>query len=85
MKAEPVHMTLHIENLLPAAVTDCLVALELCRERGLFDDEQLERLAPLVACMRLQADKSVRYVGEWHGGGLEITEPLDFDGVTDES
>lgn len=73
MKTEPVYMTLHIENLLLAAVTDCLVALEVCRTRGLFDAEQIERLAPLVACMRLQSDDAVRYVGEWQ-------HPHGYDG-----
>lgn len=72
----PEFMTLHIENLPPASVTDCLVALEWARKHGLFDAEQIERLAPLVACMRLQSDEAVRYVGEWQ-------HPEQFDGCGD--
>lgn len=58
-------MTLHIEDIQVAAVTDCLVALERCRAEGMFDAEQIERLAPVVACMRLQSDETLRIVGDW--------------------
>lgn len=36
----------------PEAETDALVAIELARERGVLDEEQLARLAPLVRFLR---------------------------------
>lgn len=59
----PEFMTLHIENLPTASVTDALVALEWARKQGLFDAEQIERLATLVACMRLSGERITTEVG----------------------
>lgn len=56
---------LHVENLEPGALTDALVAIERARQQGVYDDEQISRLAPLVACMRLASDEALRFVGDW--------------------
>lgn len=40
-----------------AAKTDALVAIERARQQGLYDEEQIERLAPLVAWLREEAEQ----------------------------
>lgn len=53
MPANPV--TIHIEGVPRAAITDALVAIERA-DLTIFDDEQHERLATLVLGLRAATD-----------------------------
>ncbi len=48
--------TVHVDHVPYAAITDTLLAIELCRERGVYDDEQIARLTPLVLGLRAAGD-----------------------------
>lgn len=45
-------VTIHIEDCPTGAVMDALIAIERSREQGVFDDEQIRRLTPLVNGLR---------------------------------
>lgn len=39
-------------DIAPEARTDALVAIERARAQGVYDDEQIERLTPLIEWLR---------------------------------
>lgn len=51
-------MKLVVESVDEAALTDALIAIERARIQGIYDDEQLERLGPLVEGLREARDDS---------------------------
>lgn len=51
-------VTVHIDDVPVTALTDALIAIELAHMKGLFDDEQVERLTPLVLGLRAARDES---------------------------
>lgn len=49
-------VTVHIEDVPATAITDALIAIEMANKGGIFDDEQHDRLTPLVLGLRAARD-----------------------------
>lgn len=50
-------VTVHIEDVPVTALTDALIAIELADSKGVFDDDQHERLTSLVLGLRVARDE----------------------------
>lgn len=45
-------VSIRIDSVPPAAITDALIAIERARTQGVYDNEQITRLTPLVEGLR---------------------------------
>lgn len=47
---------LHIENVTSSGATHAVICIEIARERGALDDEQIAQLTPIVLGLRAHTD-----------------------------